>query len=229
MIEKTKGIIYKYTNKINGKVYIGQTIDEKQRKKDHKRLKGDSYFHRAIKKYGFENFDYEVVFFTISSDPDRLKYLLDTMEKYFIKKYNSYGSGGYNCTLGGEGSLGYKHSEEVKMKMSDLAKKRKPISKETRRKLSESGKGRTVSEETRKKISIGNKGRTVSEETKSFFRNKYSKSISQYTLDGVFVCSYKSAKDAGKQNNWCDKNIGSCARGNYKQAYGFVWRYNTPN
>ena len=46
------GIIYKYTNKINKKVYIGQTINESRRKREHREAKGDYPFHRAIRKYG---------------------------------------------------------------------------------------------------------------------------------------------------------------------------------
>ena len=52
MIKKVNlfyGIIYKYTNKINGKIYIGQTINEVRRKGEHKAAKEDSYFHKAIK------------------------------------------------------------------------------------------------------------------------------------------------------------------------------------
>ena len=56
MIENGK--IYKYTNLINNKIYIGQTIQplEERHKKHISQLNDNTYFHRAIKKYGIENF-----------------------------------------------------------------------------------------------------------------------------------------------------------------------------
>lgn len=243
MTEKTRGIIYKYTNKINGKVYIGQTIDEKQRIRSHRNSKVEDHFHRAIRKYGWDNFEYEVIFETISSDPDRLKFLLNTMEKYFIRKYNSYGKGGYNCTDGGGGILGYLHSEETREKIS-IANWGKKRTEETKRKISEARKGRKHTEEAKKKLSEINRGKrlsedakrklseakkNMSEETKRKIGEAKKKPINQYTKDGVFVCSYKSATDAAKGNNWSVQNIGECARGKNKTAYGYIWRYNTPN
>ena len=56
------GVVYCYTNKINNKKYIGQTLWEKQRYNQHKNCYEDSLFHRAIKKYGFDNFNYEILF-----------------------------------------------------------------------------------------------------------------------------------------------------------------------
>lgn len=244
MKEKTRGIIYKYTNRINGKVYIGQTTNEEKRKKDHRGAYIDSPFHRAIRKYGFENFDYEVVFETISSDPDRLKFLLNTMEIYFIRKYNSYGKGGYNCTLGGGGSLGRKQTEEAKRKISvkntgrvpseETRKKMsiasKNMSAETRRKLSIAGTGRKHTEEAKRKISEKNKGKpkNFSEEWKQKHLERTSKLTAQYTKDGVLVCTYKSTREAVTLNNYgkyADTSIQKCANGKIKSAYGYIWRY----
>lgn len=206
MIEKTKGIIYKYTNKINGKVYIGQTIDENKRKASHKCSKRNDHFHRAIRKYGWDNFDYEVVFTTISSDPDRLKLLLDTMEKYFIKKYNSFKEG-YNSTLGGGGNLGYITSEETKKKLSEI------------------NKGKRLSEEAKRKIGEASKGRRIPEKSIQKRTQKLNKSVSQNTLEGVFICTYKSASEAARRINGNNSFISSCARGQRKSAYGYIWKY----
>lgn len=196
MKERIKGIIYKYTNRINGKVYIGQTVDEKQRIREHRNLRGDFPFHRAIRKYGWDNFEYEVVFTTISSDKDRLKLLLDTMEKYFIRKFNSFGKSGYNCTLGGGGQLGYHHSEETKKKIQETRKRR--------------GIKSTISDKARENCIQARK-----------------KSTSQYTLDGVLICTFSSAVEAAMSINKKDgyKNISSCARGERRWAYGYIWRY----
>jgi len=102
------GIIYKWTNKINGKSYIGQTINEEGRKKDHIRGKFNSIIHRAIKKYGLENFNYEVL-----EQIEESK--LSEREIYWIKYFDTYNNG-YNLTEGGEGTRGFSHgfTEEQK-------------------------------------------------------------------------------------------------------------------
>jgi group I intron endonuclease len=106
--------IYKITNKINGEVYIGQSIDIKRRWKTHittsynEKLKDyDSAIHRAIRKYGKENFEFSVL-----EETKLDKKLLNEREIYWIKTYNSYGKG-YNETPGGEiGNMNHdeKHS-----------------------------------------------------------------------------------------------------------------------
>lgn len=119
-----EGIIYKYTNKVNGKVYIGQTLDEEKRYRDHKYCKGKCvYFHSAIKKYGFENFEYEVIFRDQFDNVNDVKIVLDDRERQAILDYMSWDkSKGYNLTFGGGGSGGYKHTEEQKSYMSQKFK-----------------------------------------------------------------------------------------------------------
>ena len=98
--------IYKYTNKINGKSYIGQSIDIERRQYNHKSSayneKANDYnsqFHQAIRKYGLENFDYEIL--VELNDKNFTPQTLDNLEKFFIKQYNSYHNG-YNATEGGD-------------------------------------------------------------------------------------------------------------------------------
>lgn len=102
MIENGK--IYKYTNKINGMVYIGQTRQtlENRHKKHLSQLNDNTYFHRAIKKYGIENFDLALIEDNIPFD------LLNDKEKYYIDYYDSfYTTGkGYNLTTGGQWGSG---------------------------------------------------------------------------------------------------------------------------
>jgi len=105
------GSIYKVTNIINQKVYIGQTTKTiKNRWKHHlSQLYDDTYFHRAILKYGVENFIIESIEDNIPDD------LLNEKESYYITKYNSYKSQfGYNCTRGGE-----YHFIDINKKISD--------------------------------------------------------------------------------------------------------------
>lgn len=101
------GIIYKTTNLINGKVYIGQTIkklSERKTKHYYDAKNNNTYFSRALIKYGFENFGWEIID-CAELDSDELNYL----EEYWIKFYNSNDARcGYNLTKGGSGCSGYK-------------------------------------------------------------------------------------------------------------------------
>lgn len=98
--------IYKITNKINGKCYIGKSIDIYQRWNRHKidsrpiQEGGDTCtIHNAIRKYGLNNFSFEIV--EIIDLPQ-----LNEREKYWINFYDSYYNG-YNDTFGGEGTIKY--------------------------------------------------------------------------------------------------------------------------
>ena len=96
-----KGVIYCYHCISNGKKYIGQTINEKQRKRQHINLckKGiDHKFYRAVKKYGWDNFVYGI----IDEYDDAI---LNEQEIFYIIKYNTY-ENGYNSTFGGGGIRG---------------------------------------------------------------------------------------------------------------------------
>lgn len=91
-----KGFIYKITNKVNNKSYIGQTrytVEFRWRQHQHK--KDDTYFHSAIHKYGADNFTVETLEECDFKD-------LDSREIFYIAKYNTFNDG-YNLTIGGDG------------------------------------------------------------------------------------------------------------------------------
>lgn len=102
--------IYKYTNKINNHIYIGQSIDIETRQKNHlyaaNNEKASDYnvpFHKAIRKYGINNFDFEII---AEVKPEEYSQeLLNNLEKFFIQYYDSY-KNGYNATEGGDQELG---------------------------------------------------------------------------------------------------------------------------
>ena len=109
-------IIYMATNKINGKKYIGQTVKElTERKKGHKydalHRNRNIPFHNAIKKYGMDNFEWDVIWKGTERQDD--PYLLDRMERRFMKEYEPE----YNVRTGGQN--GYRHSDDTKEKMKE--------------------------------------------------------------------------------------------------------------
>jgi len=94
--------IYKVTNLTNNKIYIGKTIHTLEtRKLQHIResKKPTFKFHRALKKYGIDNFSWEVIFECNNEDD------LNNKEVEFIQIFDSYNNG-YNMTLGGDGVSG---------------------------------------------------------------------------------------------------------------------------
>lgn len=168
------GIIYKATNKINRKSYIGQTtLSLKTRKRQHFRAINDKYyFHNALKKYGQENFKWEII-------EEAENYKLNEKEIYYIKKYNTFYNG-YNSTSGGNSN--FKVSDETRRKISESKKGRKLSNKhkkaigkgvkgnkhsqKSKDKMSKAKEGIKRSNETKRKISRAHKGKKLSEETK---------------------------------------------------------------
>ena len=181
------GIIYQHLNTVNGKCYIGQTIKsmDKRWKKHLKDTKkgSDCIFHQAIRKYGESVFEHKILCEIYRDTIEQLEEALDYYECYYIKFYDSYNHG-YNMTLGGGGTLGYKTSEETRQKQSESRKGElgyfygKHHSEETKKILSEAAKlryqgqknpfyGKHHSDESKQKMSKAKIGKKMSEETKS--------------------------------------------------------------
>ena len=112
--------VYKHTNKINGKSYIGITS---RKPEDRWGANGYKYqsqkskylcFSKAIQKYGWDSFTHEILFTGLTKEDACKK------EKELISFYNSKAPFGYNLTDGGEGTSGYEVSEEFKQRRSEL-------------------------------------------------------------------------------------------------------------
>lgn len=136
---KVNGIIYKITNSIDKKVYIGQTINslESRISKHISLANKDSnrtYLHRALKKHGKYNFEWEIIKYCYSKEE------LDEMEFNYIKQYNSMVPNGYNMTMGGEGTIGRQCSFITRKKISE-SKKGIKASNVTKNKLSKLRRG----------------------------------------------------------------------------------------
>lgn len=129
--------IYKITNIVNGKVYIGQTINYKKRSKQHfstlrKGVHRNPYLQKSFDKYGEDKFVIEILE-TCSHDK------LDQLEIHYINEYDSLNKRiGYNMLTGGS--------------------KRRIIPEEVRKKIGMAHKGRKNTPEHNKNISIGRKG-----------------------------------------------------------------------
>ena len=186
---KVFGVVYLIWNMVNGKKYVGQTVQPlKKRFNEHASCK-KMVIGKAIRKYGVENFRYGVIKSCASKEE------MDYWEKYFIVALKTKSPYGYNCTDGGEGIIGFKytpeaiakmsaakkgkfcgeknphygkhHSAEVKAKISAIKKGRKcpPLSSEHRAKISAALKGRKASLKTRAKQSAVRIGKPLKVET----------------------------------------------------------------
>lgn len=176
--------VYKHTNKINNKCYIGMTSQIPIRRwgLEGSNYNKNAYFGRAITKYGWNNFEHEILFENLTKEEAIEK------EKELIKYYKSnIAEFGYNLTLGGEGTFGYRLPKETRDKIALILKEKYSgensprygvkFTEEHKRKLSESAKlktgesnslyGKHHSEETKQKIREANTGKVFTEEHKT--------------------------------------------------------------
>lgn len=130
-------IVYKHTNKTNGKVYIGMTSQRAQNRWKSGSGYHAQYFSRAINKYGWDGFTHEIVAENLSKE-DACE-----LERILIKSYRSTETEyGYNQALGGDGGGMYNkhHSESAKKKISK-ARKENGFTEDHKRHISESKQG----------------------------------------------------------------------------------------
>lgn len=199
------GVIYLVINKINNKIYVGQTVGSfKDRYNgDISKYTHNEHLRRSIEKYGIDNF-YIVEEYKVAYSQEELDYL----EDWYITIYDTINpSMGYNKRGGGSNGR---------------------MSQETRKKMSESKKGKTHSEESKQKISESLKGKTHSEETKQ----KLSKSASKtpvIMLDKttgnplmVFVAVSHANIYFNKKSH---QHIIECCKGKLKSSQGYKWMY----
>lgn len=151
-------IIYKIENKINGKIYIGQTNKFQKRMGQHT-SEQKTYIGKALKKYGIESFVVSII------DEAPTRDVLNEKEKFWIKFYDCRAPNGYNLTDGGEGCEGQKFTDETKQKMR-IAKLGRTISDEQKKKQSEALRGIVFSEERKQNISKALTGKVFTEERK---------------------------------------------------------------
>ena len=212
--------IYKISNDINNKVYIGKTNQTiKERWHQHCSDSRDRVLYEkrplysAMNKYGIEHFKIE----EIEKCPDDSAY---EREKYWIEYYNSYNNG-YNATLGGDGKNIYNHQEILNLLKAN--KSTNEISKII-------GCCKDIVYEVAKNNDIDLAQKLAQENAE-----KLRKDIAQYDLEMNFIQVFDSAANAARwifdqgkcltYNSGVRGHIVDCANGKRKTAYKYIWRW----
>lgn len=223
-------VIYKCTNLVNGKVYIGKTYDFEKRKREHiYDIDNDLPFHRALKRYGIENFDWEIIDSATNDEEIREK------EVYWIKYYKScihmVDSHGYNITLGGEGGVSWNSrpiiqfdstgeyvDEYVSYSHASVATgiDRKGIEACVKHINQTAGGYRWLYKDEWD-------GKSIGEYIKPPSKKRIE--IVQLDLAGSYVAEYKSVLDAANKTGIRRTTISGCLTGKNNRAGGFQWLY----
>lgn len=166
------GVIYKITNQINNKSYVGKTTTSlKQRMRSHKCA--DTVIGNAIRKHGWENFSVEVI------EECETKEQLNEREIFWIAELNCKTPNGYNRSDGGDGPTGYSHSNETRAKLSAAGKGKKK-SPEHRAKIGAGNRGKKQTPEAKAKLAAARMGKSLTTETKSKLISVAHRSKSSY-------------------------------------------------
>lgn len=225
--------VYKHTSPY-GKVYIGMTCQEPiKRWKYGWGYKNNHHFDSAIQKYGWDNFEHEILFTDLTVDEASIK------EQELVKKYQSNNPKfGYNISSGGYGGReGVLQNDEAKRKVSEANKGRfvgvknyfynvrkykeenpfygKHHSEETKEKLSNIHKGKKMSDDFKRKISKAMTGKN----------NPRAKKVSQYDLDMNLIQTWDYLRLAANTLGITEKDIRNCCKGNRESYKGYIWKY----
>ena len=215
--------VYQHKNKINGKIYIGITSQKPEQRWGSQgcNYKSSPHFYFAIQKYGWDNFEHNILFTDLTKEQACLK------EQELIKEYNSINREfGYNSTSGEDI---FTMNEETKQKISQAMIGNQnglghPCSEEKKEKISNAQKGRKFTEEHKQKLSEAAKNRHVpcSEEKKQILKEKsHKKSIYCEELDKIF----ESVQECSRQLGIPATNISKLCNGRGKTLKGYHLRY----
>ena len=215
--------VYQHKNKINGKVYIGITSQKPEQRWGSQgcNYKSSPHFYSAIQKYGWDNFEHNILFTDLTKEQACLK------EQELIKEYNSMNREfGYNSTSGGDI---FTMNEETKQKISQAMMGNQnnlghPCSEEKKKKISNAQKGREFTEKHKQKLSEAAKNRHVpcSEEKKQILKEKsHKKPVYCEELDKIF----ESVQECGRQLGIPATNISKLCNGRGKTLKGYHLRY----
>lgn len=205
------GYIYKITNKLNNKVYIGKTVNtvdyrwHQHVREANNNQNSNIILHKAILKYGYTNFLVETL---EECEND----FLDNRESYYIKLYDTYykNGKGYNMTLGGDGGTIYDDKQILQLWNSGL----------TIKQIAENLKANPTT------IGIHLHNYISHEEIKQRQNSLNKKTVEQYSLDGIFINTWDSATDAARELGLSSgSHISGCCRHKEFSAAGYLWKY----
>lgn len=216
--------IYKIQNLINNKIYIGQSIDIETRWAKHKCAADNFAIHKALRKYGIENFHFSIV-----EECSALE--LDDKEKYWIAFYNSFKQG-YNMTEGGSNQVGQSKAIAINQYSLDgtyIQSFQSIIDADRILKISSSD---IVQVCKGKRSHAGGYLWRYSSEVPAKENivplediNYKIRPVSQYTLQGKLLRTYNSITEAAEINNFKPSTICQNCSKRLKTAYGYIWAY----
>ena len=245
------GYIYVRKNTINGKMYIGQTNNIKQRDRQWRCLKyiySNDILEEDRQKYGPDAFESRVL---VECDDSEM----DKWERRFIDEFDTIYPNGYNKNEGGE--TGWHHSREtIKMisdsnkesckdRVDELTERLRPyqyekgnepwnkglegcFSEDTREMMAEARRGKKLSKETRTRMGKSRMGIFINRKDQSKIVDKIS------PIDGEILATYPSAAEAARSMGIRNSSIRNGCRGGYNSngkwvncntIKGYVWRY----
>lgn len=187
--------IYKITNLVNSKAYIGQSRDIKKRWIDHRRKSphlSNVYLHRSIRKYGIENFSFEVL---EECKPENL----NVLERKYILLHRTLKPFGYNLDLGGGPQKEISEETREKIRAATLGNKNPNY-------------GKSKSGETRRKLSLSHSPSV----------NQYSL---DGKFIKTFSTTVEASVSVNKDDYSTRHNICACCRGDRMATYGYQWRW----
>ncbi len=203
--------IYKLENKVNGKVYIGRGVNVFNRRSSHfsKLRKGthrNIYLQRSFNKHGELCFKFSVIIKCFEEELNRLETYYIAFYRETLGKRNVY-----NMTDGGDGSVGYKHSKEIREKMSFVKRAMKH------------GVGTIHSKETKEKMSVASLGSKNPMFGKPAPNRRGVLQIDKNT--GEIINEFESITNASVVTNIPITLISRVCRGKAKTTGGFKWTY----
>lgn len=210
-----KIFIYTLSDKYGDIRYVGKTKNVKERYRGHIYYsdKTITYKNNWIQSL-LKNGEYPVI-----SVIDEVEYEDSSFfEKYWISQMRTWGFVLTNLTDGGQGTCGYKHTEEAKNKM------RKPKSNEHKIKISNSQKGRKLNESWKISIKEGCKKSIKMLETNRRIGKEREIEVYQYDKFNLLINKFNSLKEAKEATGI--KHISECINGKRKSSNGYIWSKN---
>lgn len=199
----------------NNKVYIGITGRKNlnDRWQNGKAYRNNQHFTNAINKYGWENITHEILFSGLTKEQAEQK------EIELIALYDSTNPAkGYNIAKGGKTNSGFKHTKETKDKIACSlmgVKHTKERCKNQSKALKEVWKN----EQYRERMIKAHLGKQRGS------NHSMSIKVNRYDLDGNFIDSFESIRDAERKTGIDHRQISNCCKGKQKFCCGYIWGY----